>query len=214
MSYFTIEKDGTGEYEEKKSLFISYVYRTESEENAKEFITHIKDLHKEASHYVYSYIIGLNKDIQRFSDNGEPQGTAGIPTLEVIKRKGLTDLCVVTVRYFGGTLLGSSGLIRAYTSAASKALEAAGIVEKVRGVELKITIEYDNLGKIQHLFDLKKWHISKITYTDKVNLETYCELILIEQIKKLIIDTTSNKCSFQLCNENYYFKTENRLFSV
>lgn len=213
MSYLTIEKEGIGKYEEKKSIFTSYAYRTEGEEEAKKIITHIKDKHKEAKHYVYSYIIGLNQGVQRFSDDGEPQGTAGIPTLGVIKKKGLTDVCVVTVRYFGGTLLGTSGLIRAYTSAASYALEAAGTVEKVQGIELKITIDYENLGKIQYLFDLENWHINNISYTDKVNLEIFCELILIDKIERIIIDHTSNKCLFEVCNEKYYFKKENRLFS-
>ncbi len=115
MKYITVKQEAIDEFKEKKSLFIGYIKRIEEEEEAKAFIEHIKSKHKDATHNVYAYIVGKNFEIQRYSDDGEPQGTAGVPILEVIKKIGITDCVIVVTRYFGGTLLGTGGLIRAYT---------------------------------------------------------------------------------------------------
>ncbi len=137
MSYFTVKGSATSEFQEKKSTFIGYIKRVNTEEEAKNFVNEIKSMHKEATHNVYAYIVGENKGIQRYSDDGEPQGTAGIPVLEVIKKNDLTDVAVVVTRYFGGILLGGGGLIRAYSKGASSAIEEAGVVEKVKGLKLR-----------------------------------------------------------------------------
>ena len=113
MSYKTIkELRATDEFEEKKSLFIGNVKRVENEAEARAFIDEIKSQHKQATHNVYAYVIGENMGIKRYTDDGEPQGTAGIPALEVIKKNGITDCAVVVTRYFGGVLLGTGGLTR------------------------------------------------------------------------------------------------------
>ena len=136
MSYITIRNSGEDRFEEKKSEFIGYAKRVENEEDAKAFVSEIKNLHKQATHNCFAYIIGENMNIQRYSDDGEPQGTAGIPILEVMKKSNVTDCAIVVTRYYGGVLLGTGGLNRAYTKGASIAIRAAGIVEKVYGLSL------------------------------------------------------------------------------
>jgi uncharacterized YigZ family protein len=140
MSYLTIKDTVSEEFEEKKSIFIGHAKRVYNEEDAKTFVSHIRNMHKQATHNVFAYIIGENKGIQRYSDDGEPQGTAGIPVIEVIKKNEVTDIAVVVTRYFGGVLLGAGGLVRAYSKAAAGAIKSAGIVEKVKGCVLFINI--------------------------------------------------------------------------
>jgi len=130
MQYKTISKEATVEMEEKKSRFIANVKPVSSEEEALEFINNIRAKYWDATHNVYAYYISGENIIQRFSDDGEPSGTAGMPVLEVIKRMELKDLVVVVTRYFGGILLGASGLVRAYSKSAALGIEAAGIVTK------------------------------------------------------------------------------------
>ncbi len=138
MSYITIKSFGEDRFEEKKSEFIGYAKRVQNEEEAKAFVNEIKSMHKQAKHNCYAYVIGENKNIQRYSDDGEPQGTAGIPILEVMKKSNITDCAIVVTRYFGGILLGAGGLTRAYIKGAGIALKAAGVVEKVEGLKMSI----------------------------------------------------------------------------
>ncbi|MDZ5010506.1 YigZ family protein, partial [Clostridium perfringens] len=119
MSYITIRDFGEDEFIEKKSEFIGYAKRCESEEEAKAFIAEIKNKHKQATHNCWAYVIGENMVVQRYSDDGEPQGTAGIPILEVMKKSNVTDCAIVVTRYYGGILLGAGGLTRTYTKGAS-----------------------------------------------------------------------------------------------
>jgi uncharacterized YigZ family protein len=214
VSYKTIKIEATGEYEEKKSLFIGSVKRVSTEEEAKEFISYVKSQHKEARHNVYAYVIGSNKGIQRYSDDGEPQGTGGIPVLEVIKKNDISDTALVVTRYFGGILLGSAGLVRAYGKAASLAVKNGGVVEKVEGCQLKITIEYDLLGKLQYLFAQKEWIIEDTEYTDKVVISIFCELNTVQEINDALTELTSNRFSVKKCNEGLYFKEGNRLLII
>ncbi|GAA0177307.1 YigZ family protein [Clostridium sediminicola] len=212
MGYFTILKESSVEIEIKKSIFIGYVKRVYSEEEAKEYINTIKKNHKDARHNVFAYTIGKKMEIQRYSDDGEPQGTAGIPVLEVIKKRGITDVVIVVTRYFGGILLGAGGLTRAYSNGASKAIEAAGIVEKVLGNEVIVSISYDLLGKIQYMCSENKWFIENTAYTDVVSLNLFLEKSEQEKFNKEIMQITSGKGKFDVKEDKYYFKMENRLF--
>lgn len=213
MSYKTIkELRATDEFEEKKSLFIGNVKRVENEAEARAFIDEIKNQHKQATHNVYAYVIGENMGIQRYTDDGEPQGTAGIPALEVIKKSGITDCAVVVTRYFGGVLLGTGGLTRAYTKGASIAIKAAGIVEKVKGLEVNLTLDYDLLGKIQYICGQNSWHIEDSEYTDKVKIKLLCEKSLVESVEKEFIEATNGKISIEKSEEDIYFKEGTRLF--
>lgn len=212
MSYITIRSSGEDRFIEKKSEFIGYAKRCETEEEAKEFITSIKNMHKQARHNCFAYIIGENMGIQRYSDDGEPSGTAGVPILEVMKKQGIKDCAVVVTRYFGGILLGAGGLTRAYTKGASIAINSAGIVEKVRGCKLLIEIEYDMLGKIQYTFSENNWFIDDILYTDKVQIVILAEEDKILDIEKKVTEITNGKGVVIKDDIKTYFKEENRLF--
>lgn len=214
MSYITVRNFGEDSFEEKKSEFIGYAKRVESEEEAKEFVNEIKNKHKQARHNCYAYIIGENMGIQRYSDDGEPQGTAGIPILEVMKRNEVKDCAVVVTRYFGGILLGTGGLTRAYTKGAAIAIKAAGIVEKVDGVEVIIKVDYDLLGKIQYVCGQNSWHIEDSVYSDKVEIHILAEKEAAEVIEKTFIEETNGKAEIHKDNEGIYFKEENRLYST
>jgi uncharacterized YigZ family protein len=206
MNYKTVLNEALGEFEEKKSVFIGAVKRVNSEEEAKEFIFNIKSSHKEARHNVYAYVIGSNYGVQRYSDDGEPQGTGGIPVLEVIKKNEISDTVIVVTRYFGGVLLGASGLCRAYGKAASLAVKNAGIVEKVQGCEILITIDYDLLGKVQYLFSQNNWNINSTDFTDKVSLKMYSEIANVNNIEKALLELTSNRYVMKKGKEEMFFK--------
>ncbi|MBU5300293.1 YigZ family protein [Clostridium sporogenes] len=212
MSYFTIKNFGKDEFEEKKSTFIGRAKRVYTEEEAKDFINKVKGEEKEARHNVYAYVIGENMGIQRYSDDGEPQGTGGIPVLDVIKKNEVTDIAIVVTRYFGGILLGKGGLVRAYSKGAAVAIKDAGIVEKVKGKSIIFIVEYDALGKIQYLFEQNLWHIENIEYTEKVSLTMFCEVNIISTIEKKVLEITNGNCKIIKGDENFYFKMDNRLF--
>lgn len=212
MNYFTIRDESKAEFKEKKSIFIGQVKRVETEDEAKEFIRKIKNQHKEARHNVYAYIIGENRMIQRYSDDGEPHGTGGIPMLEVLKKSEITDVVAVVTRYFGGILLGTGGLARAYSKGASLAIKEAGVVEKVKGISLQIVVEYDLLGKLQHVCLDRNTHIENIEYTDKVKIEILCEFTNLEKLESQITEVTSGKALFEEGEPKMYFKLENRLY--
>lgn len=212
MSYFTVKGSAVAEFQEKKSVFIGYIKRVTTEDEAKEFVAEIKGKHKEATHNVYAYVVGENKGIQRYSDDGEPQGTAGIPVLEVIKKNDLTDVAVVVTRYFGGILLGGGGLIRAYSKGAASAIEEAGIVEKVKGIYLKFTLDYDLIGKIQYLCGTNNWHIEDTIYTDKVDLFMFAEVQDKDKIIAAFVEATNGKVITEESDPEYLFKEGHRYF--
>ena len=213
MSYITVKEYGEASFEEKKSEFIGYAKRVNTEEEAKEFVNEIKSKHKQARHNCYAYVIGQNMGIQRYSDDGEPQGTAGIPILEVMKKSGITDCAVVVTRYFGGILLGAGGLTRAYTKSASMAVKEAGVIEKVDGLKLTVKIEYDLLGKVQYLCAKNNWHIEEIQYLDYVELFVFVETSNVEVMEKEITNLTSGKAEMARSEEGIYFKEEDRLYN-
>ena len=212
MAYITIRNYGEDSFIEKKSEFIGYAKRVESEEEAKAFVDEIKAKHKQARHNCFAYIIGSNMGIQRYSDDGEPQGTAGIPILEVMKKSGITDCAIVVTRYFGGILLGTGGLTRAYTKGASMAINNAGIIEKVKGVKLSIDINYDLLGKIQYLCTQNNWYMEEVTYEESVKFYILAEESMADKIEQEITNTTNALAQIKRSDEGDYFKEENRLY--
>lgn len=211
MGYLTIKKQSNDEFEEKKSRFIGYIKRVESEEEAKEFVQEIKSMHKMATHNCWAYVIGENLGVQRYSDDGEPQGTAGIPILEVIKKSGLTDCAIVVTRYFGGIMLGAGGLTRAYTKGASTAVKAGGIVEKVKGKPINIKINYDLIGKLQYICGENNWIIENTEYAEDVTITLILEVS--EGIKAVeeITEATNGKALINLGEEDTYFKEGHKL---
>jgi uncharacterized YigZ family protein len=147
-------------------------------------------------------------NIQRYSDDGEPQGTAGIPTLEVIKKEDLRDVVVVVTRYFGGVKLGAGGLVRAYTKGAKVGLEAAKIIEKVMYKEVKIKVDYNQLGKVQNEIMNLGYFIKDTLYTDEVEIIVYAKLDDVEPLTTRMIDITSATANITL-GEEFYLSEQN-----
>ncbi|WP_226085918.1 YigZ family protein [Mesobacillus sp. S13] len=174
-SYFTVKGHGINEIEIQKSRFIAYISRAETEEQAQQFIMDIKKKNWNATHNCSAYLIGENDQIQKANDDGEPSGTAGVPILEVLKKKQLKDTVVVVTRYFGGIKLGAGGLIRAYGKATSEGLSATGIVERKLMQVMHTTIDYTLLGKVENELRSSVYQLKHIHYLDKVTLETYVE---------------------------------------
>lgn len=171
LQYQTVEQEISCEYIEKKSRFIAYVKPVSTEEEATAFISAIKSKHWDARHNVYAYCVGLGAEcIQRFSDDGEPQGTAGMPVLDVIRKQQLTNVVVVVTRYFGGVLLGASGLVRAYSKSASMGIEEAGILKLQLCQVVKVTVDYSSLGRMQRELPARGFVIRNIEFDQNVSL--------------------------------------------
>lgn len=214
MSYKTVGNTVETEFIEKKSVFIGLASRVFSEEEAKEFIGSVRSKYKDARHHVYAYTIGEDMNIQRYSDDGEPQGTGGIPILEVIKKNELKNVCVVVIRYFGGILLGAGGLTRAYVKGASEAISGAGIIERVAGFQMEMIIDYDHLGKIQHHLKEKNIEIVSMDYTDKVKVTIYLESDQGEKISGEIMNLTSGNVKISMDQEELFYKDGDRLLKL
>lgn len=201
--YKTLHEFGTDEITIEKSTFIGYAKPIKTEEEAVEFINEIKKKHKDARHNVWAYTVGKSMNIQRYSDDGEPQGTAGIPTLEVIKKEDLRDVVVVVTRYFGGIKLGAGGLVRAYTKGAKIGLEAGKIIEKIMYQEVKIKIDYNQLGKVQNEIMNMGYFIKDTIYEDNVEIIVYSRANKKEAIIERINDITSATAQITIGEEFY-----------
>lgn len=160
--YTTLAREASAEFTEKKSLFIGYAAPVRTEQDALDFIAKIRKKHSDATHNVYAYQLN-GGGIARYSDDGEPQGTAGVPVLDIIKKSGADDVCVVVTRYFGGILLGAGGLVRAYAAGAKAAIDAAGIVTYENYTEFKLASGYSEYQKL--VYELPRYHV-KVDSTD------------------------------------------------
>jgi len=189
-SYRTVSGSAAIETEEKKSRFIANVRPVLSENEAVEFINEIKKKYWDATHNVYAYYICGDTIIQKFSDDGEPAGTAGLPVLEAIKKAGVQDVAVVVTRYFGGTLLGAAGLVRAYGKCAALGIEAAGIITKCLCAKVRIIVEYASLGKIQSAIEAEKYHIADTVFGQDVELIVYVPEERFDRFVQMVYDIT------------------------
>ncbi len=192
-SYFTVKSFGEDEQVIQKSRFIGYVKRVESEEEAKAFIQEIKKKHADANHNCSAYMIGEHDQIQKANDDGEPSGTAGVPILEVLKKRELKDTVVVITRYFGGVKLGAGGLIRAYASTTTLALNTTGIVNRILMKEFKITADYSLLGKLENALIQSPYLLEKIDYLEQVTLYVFAENNQQEMFYNWVIDISSDQ---------------------
>lgn len=194
-TYLTIKEDGQSEIEIKKSRFICSLKRIESEEEAKDFIQALKKEHWKANHNCSAFVLGEKNDIQRSSDDGEPSGTAGVPMLEVLKKNELINVVAVVTRYFGGTKLGAGGLIRAYSSAVSHALNEIGIVEGKLQKEVFVQVEYPLLGKLQHYLEQNQFYVKDTQFLENITL---CVMVQNEEsFKQAITDLLNGQVSFE-----------------
>ena len=173
--YLTVQHRGEHEIVIEKSRFIAHVARTETEEEAQTFIAEIKKKHKDATHNCSAYLIGERDEIQKALDDGEPSGTAGVPILEVLKKKHLKDTTVVVTRYFGGIKLGAGGLIRAYSKSTSEGIEATGIVERKLMRVISTKVDYTWLGKLENELRASIYTIKEIEYLDQVIIHIFAE---------------------------------------
>lgn len=193
--YLTIQKDDVIEYEEKKSIFIAHAFHVIDEETALEHLNQLRHKYWDATHNVYAYHIEGEdpnlQTLQKYSDDGEPSGTAGLPVLESLHRKNLTNVLVVVTRYFGGTMLGAAGLVRAYGKSASLALDSAGVITRTLCQEITVTLSYTLLGKIQNLLASKGFLIHNATYLQDPELSLFIPIEEIENLKSSLIDTTN-----------------------
>lgn len=182
MNYYTISKPANASFIEKRSEFIGYIAPVKTNDEAVDFVNSIKAMHRKAKHNVYAYIL-RNDNISRYSDDGEPQGTAGVPVLDVLQKRGLTDVCVVVTRYFGGILLGGGGLVRAYSHAASLACDAAHIMNMCLCRRLKIKTDYGMYGKISYILP----NYDTITVNSDFGTEVTLEILVLSEKKNALL---------------------------
>lgn len=182
---YRIKEDSVSEMEIKKSRFLTYLHRTESEEDAKAFIQHIRRLHPNATHHCYAFLIGEQSEIRRSNDDGEPAGTAGVPMLECLDHHHMQDITAVTVRYFGGIKLGAGGLIRAYAKSVSNALQEAVIVEKRWMKRYQLHFDYALIGRMDHYFREQQLTVLDKQYAEDVCYTYLCDHDNSEDIRSL-----------------------------
>lgn len=185
----TVENGGVGQIEEKRSKFIANVFHVESEEEVSEYVQAMKKKYYDARHNCYGYVIGKDVQKSKASDDGEPSGTAGKPILEVINGEELTDTLVVVTRYFGGTLLGTGGLIRAYTEATKDGLHNSELKWHEKGQELKINVDYTEESKVRRFLANSDLVVKSAEYSDKVDIIT---VVPVQDIDKVMADLTEN----------------------
>lgn len=210
-NYKTIYQGAVAEIVEKKSRFIATVSQAESEEEALSFIETIKKKNWNATHNCSSFVVGERGEIVRQSDDGEPSGTAGKPMLDVLCGAGLTNTVVVVTRHFGGTLLGTGGLVRAYSKAVQAGLEASTIIEKIWGTKLSIETDYNGIGKIQYFLGEKQIPIMNSIYEENVKIEILLPQIEVPTIKPEIIEITNGKAKIKEVEELYFAVFNNKI---
>ena len=188
---------GEEELIEKKSRFIATVKPVDSEEEALEFIAAIKKKYWNARHNCFAFVIGERQEIQRCSDDGEPQGTAGRPMLDVLLGEDVHNVAVVVTRYFGGILLGTGGLVRAYSRSVQLGLEASTIIEKTKGSRITIQTDYNGVGKLQYLLGQRGIPIVDSQYTDVVKLELMVEEAAVTELHEAVTEATSGRAGWE-----------------
>ena len=201
-SYRTVKQRASAEFTEKKSVFIGCISPVSDEAAAKSFISEIKKCHPDATHNVFAYILE-GTEIARFSDDGEPQGTAGMPVLEVLKREGLCGVAAVVTRYFGGTLLGAGGLVRAYAKAAKMAVDAAGICEFRPFTEFRLTVEYTYYEKIKKELEPRGIKLDGCDFGEKVVFDLAAETEAFDSFKDFVSDFTGASAFFEKTGERF-----------
>ncbi len=208
QSYRVLLSDGEGEYVEKKSRFIATVRKVETEEEAIRFIEEMKKKYWDARHNCSAFVIGSRGELTRCSDDGEPSGTAGRPMLEVLLGEGVRNIAVVVTRYFGGVLLGTGGLVRAYTQAVKEGLSHCEIGAMVHGYEILLNTDYNGIGKV--LYTLGQYGISPVDsdYGVDVTLQIRIQGDLAEKLHKELIEITNGKIGWEQLEELYFVDKE------
>ncbi|MCL2676505.1 MAG: YigZ family protein [Streptococcaceae bacterium] len=192
-----IKKNIIFEEEIKKSRFICHLKRVENEEEARAFITSIKKEHHKANHNCSAYVLGDKAQIQRMSDDGEPSGTAGVPMLEILKKKRVVNICAVVTRYFGGVKLGAGGLIRAYAGAVNHAIEEVGLVELVEQSQLILTLDYGLFDSLNRWLTNQDSVLADSQFSDKVKAELYVDTDKIAEFANQLREQFNNQIAVE-----------------
>ena len=171
--FITIKENSYDEFVEKKSTFITHLVRVTSEEEAREFIQKMKKKHYDATHVCSCYVVGDNNEITRANDDGEPSGTAGAPMLDVLVKNEIKNVCATVIRYFGGTKLGTGGLVRAYGGGVINALKNATLVKRKDALEIRLELDYSLNGKIEYEIEKTNFIVNNLEYTDKIIYTIY-----------------------------------------
>ena len=203
-SYRVLLEGGEGEYVEKKSRFIATVRKCESEEEATAFIEEMKKKYWDARHNCSAFVLGSRGEVTRCSDDGEPGGTAGRPMLEVLTGEGIRNIAVVVTRYFGGVLLGTGGLVRAYTQAVKEGLKNCTLGRMRYGHEIRVTTDYNGIGKILYLLGNTGIEPSSSEYTDRVTLRLIVPAEDAEKLKKDMVEATGGRVELEKLRELYF----------
>lgn len=196
MEYKTIARRCEARFIEKKSEFIGYLCPVQTEEQAVAFIEEIRAMHRKATHNCYAYILREN-NAARHSDDGEPGGTAGVPIYEVLRKEGLTDVCCVVTRYFGGVLLGAGGLVRAYTKGAKDAVDAAQIKCMAEAVKLAVTVDYGLYGRLAQVFADFDARVEDERFADNVRIVLHIRAENSQKLTDKLVDVCNGAVSVE-----------------
>ena len=202
--YKTVYEGGEGEIVEKKSRFNCTVLAVNTEDEAIVFIEKMRKQYWDARHNCFAYVIGERQQIQRCSDDGEPSGTAGRPMLDVLLGNKLSNAAVVVTRYFGGTLLGTGGLVRAYSKSTQVGLENSAVFEKCCGKRVSISTDYNGIGKLQYIAATMELHTLDTEYTDKVVVKLLVPEDKLDEMDKKVTEATSGKAKIEIEDTVYY----------
>ena len=204
QSYITIRNHSEFEYEDRKSIFIAEAMPVETEEEALSFIEQMRRKYPDATHHVYAYVLKENS-IARFTDDREPQGTAGMPVLDSIRKNGIVNAVVVVIRYFGGTLLGTGGLVRAYSAAAVGAVKAAEIITYDVYASYSLECSYSDYQKLSVIFKDSGFRQSDIEYSDVIKIEGSIRAALADSFENDLIQATGARISISKIGEKFDF---------
>ncbi|MGE5579084.1 MAG: YigZ family protein [Bacillota bacterium] len=203
MEFVSPAREASAEIEAKRSRFIGTAAPTFTVEEAEELVAAVRRKYPDATHNVYAYSIGTGTPTERLSDDGEPRGTAGYPVLEVIKKRGLRNVCCVVTRYFGGTLLGAGGLLRAYGKAASVALDAAGTARYLYHQIASWTLDYDQYGRVQRELEARGIRIVDTSYREQVTVRAYVTPEEVDALSSRVRDLTAGKARLSIEEGKY-----------
>lgn len=204
-AFDTVYTGGSDEIVEKKSRFIAQVFPVKTEEEVTQILEATRKKYWDARHNCYAFVLGADGGISRCSDDGEPSGTAGRPILEVLTKRELKDVLVIVTRYFGGTLLGTGGLVRAYSQAAQAGLAASRIITKQAGIRMTIDTDYNGIGKLQYVAAQLEAAVLNTLYTDKVQMVLLVPSGFTEKVKKEVTEATSGQAVITQEKDEVYF---------
>ena len=208
--YKTVLKRAEDEFVERRSRFIGHAAPVKTEEEAIAFINEMKATYWDATHNVYAYSL-RDGQIKRYSDDSEPQGTAGIPTLDVLQKSGVTDVVVVVTRYFGGTLLGTGGLVRAYTAAAKAGVEASEVIEKIPAVQFLVKVTYNQIGTLLYLLGQRGYSQLESEYAEDVSVRFLVPLTERTSMEKQLLESFQGSAKTEIEDYGYYAKNGKEL---